>query len=79
MNLVQRFRDAYGKSQQGLTYDGPLTLHDHVIDATRVAAHILERSQQPEYDRRRADTLIALMFFFLFPDFFGDAGLPDAS
>ena len=58
MNLVERFHRAYGKSQKGLTYDGPLLLHDHVIDVTKVVAHVLKHSWPTEYDSRRADVLV---------------------
>lgn len=58
MNLVERFHRAYGKSQSGLTYGGPLSLHDHVIDVTRVVAHVLKHSRPLGYDTRRADALV---------------------
>ncbi len=56
MNLVERFKVAFGKSQSGLTYDGPLTLHDHVIDVTRVIVSILTNTK--EYGSRRGDALV---------------------
>ena len=58
MNLVDRFHDAYGKSQAGLTYPGPLRLHDHVIDVTQVVVHVLKHSCPPSYPARRADALV---------------------
>lgn len=56
VNLAERFKAAYGKSQKGLTYDGPLTLHDHVIDVTRIVVSIVNRTR--DYDPRRADALV---------------------
>ena len=58
MNLVEHFRCAYGKSQDGLTYEGPLLLHDHVMDVTRVITHVLRHSRPAGYDDRRADALV---------------------
>ena len=58
MNLVERFREAYGKSQAGLTYPGPLRLHDHVMDVTRVVTHVLKHSRPVGYDDRCADVLV---------------------
>jgi uncharacterized protein (DUF2267 family) len=58
MNLVERFQTAYGKSQAGLTYVGPLLLHDHVMDVTRVVVHVLRNSRPSEYPARRADALV---------------------
>lgn len=58
MNLVERFHGAYGKSQSGLDYPGPLLLHDHVIDVTRVVVHVLKHSRPADYPAQRADALV---------------------
>src|ERR1035437_3164898 len=58
MNLVERFHGAYGKSQSGLDYPGPLLLHDHVMDVTRVIVHVLNHSRPANYPAGRADALV---------------------
>ena len=58
VNLVERFHEAYGKSQGRSGQPGPLRLHDHVMDVTRVVTHVLHHSLPAGYDSRRADTLV---------------------
>jgi len=59
-DLASRYKVALGKSQPGLTYDGPLTLHDHVIDVVRIIVSILAHTHTREYDydQRRAAVLV---------------------
>lgn len=62
--IVERFKAAYGKSHRDYLkrYSGPFRLHDHVIDAVRAAAHLLNNLDIDAYGRDRADVLIVATY-----------------
>lgn len=59
MTIVEHFKLNYGKSHRDYVgrYPGPFRLHDHVIDAVHILAHLL-KYLMPDYDKTKADILV---------------------